>query len=94
MEKIENEYTGLFTSVKSTDCFTDTKITVGEYLPCRNSETDEIFFLPVVCSCSDYKWQLEALKSRLEHPEWYKQTENVHETVAKIKEWLKSHSPE
>lgn len=37
---------------------------------------------------SDYKWQLEALKSRLEHPELYEAIEDVQATIKRLKKWL------
>ena len=42
---------------------------------------------------SDYKWQLNCLKSRLEHPEYYETTENVPEVIERIKQWLAEHTP-
>lgn len=41
----------------------------------------------------DYEWQLSCLESRLRHPEAYTQLENVEETVAKLRQWLKEHDP-
>lgn len=37
---------------------------------------------------SDYQWQLNALKSRLEHPEYYADSEDVEETIAHLRKWL------
>lgn len=37
---------------------------------------------------SDYRWQLGCLKSRLEHPECYADSENVEEVIAKLRQWL------
>ena len=37
---------------------------------------------------SDYKWQLGCLKSRLEHPENYADSENVEEVILKLHQWL------
>lgn len=37
---------------------------------------------------SDYKWQLGCLKSRLESPENYADSENVEEVIAKLRQWL------
>ncbi len=42
---------------------------------------------------SDYKWQLNCLNDRLEHPEKYSKTENVEETIKKLKQWLAAHEP-
>lgn len=37
---------------------------------------------------SDYKWQLNCLKGRLEHPECYADLENAEEIIAKLRRWL------
>lgn len=37
---------------------------------------------------SDYKWQLNCLKSRLEHPEIYADSENVEKVIADLCQWL------
>lgn len=37
---------------------------------------------------SDYQWQLGALNSRLEHPEYYEDTENVEEKIKHLRKWL------
>lgn len=51
----------------------------------------ETWELPIIDSDSDYDWQLSCLKSRLEHPEYYPD-ENIPETIARLKQWLKEHS--
>lgn len=43
---------------------------------------------------SDYQWQLSCLKSRLEHPEYYESSENVQETIRKLRIWLEEHKEE
>ncbi len=40
---------------------------------------------------SDYQWQLGALNSRLEHPEYYEDSENVEETIERLRKWLAEH---
>lgn len=40
---------------------------------------------------SDYQWQLGALNSRLEHPEYYADSENVEETIKRLRKWLAEH---
>ncbi len=37
---------------------------------------------------SDYKWQFNCLLDRLEHPEKYREFENVEETIERLKKWL------
>lgn len=37
---------------------------------------------------SDYQWQLNALNSRLEHPELYEASENVEESIEHLRKWL------
>ena len=44
---------------------------------------------------SDYKWQLQALQDRLEHPEKYLALgEDVEAVIASLRQWLKEHSGE
>lgn len=43
---------------------------------------------------TDYEWQLSALHDRLEHPERYSRYEDVAQTVAKLKDWLRQHAQE
>ena len=64
-------------------------------IKCRNKDTGEEFFLPLLemDDDADYKWQLSALKSRIEHPEWYEQEEDIEKEIAKIKKWLSEHTP-
>ena len=64
-------------------------------IKCKDSETAEIFFLPVVDipMMSDYRWQLNCLKSRLEHPEIYAADEDVPAVIERLKRWLAEHTP-
>lgn len=41
---------------------------------------------------SDAEWQRGALKSRLEHPEYYERSENVQETIEYLRQWLREHN--
>ncbi len=43
---------------------------------------------------SDYRWQLGALQSRLEHPELYEGKEDVSATIEHLRQWLKEHEGE
>ncbi len=54
-------------------------------------ETIPIVDIPMM---SDYKWQEECLKSRLEHPERYEKSEDVQAVIEKIKRWLADHAGE
>lgn len=64
---------------------------VTGYLSVAGMPTVPLVDLPMM---TDYQWQLSCLKSRLEHPEVYAQFENVEETVAKLRQWLKENTPE
>ena len=44
--------------------------------------------LPVINTISDYKWQYDALMSRLKQPELYVAHENVTEVIERLKQWL------
>lgn len=44
--------------------------------------------LPVIQTISDYKWQYDALMSRLKNKELYAEHENVEETIERLKQWL------
>ena len=37
---------------------------------------------------SDYRWQLEALESRLQHPEYYEKRENMAAVIEGLKSYL------
>ena len=50
--------------------------------------------LPVIETESDYSWQLSALKSRIDHPEWYEKTEDVEMVKERIRTWLRQHKSE
>ena len=64
---------------------------VTGYLSVAGMPTVPLVDLPMM---TDYKWQLSCLESRLQHPEVYAQLENVEETVAKLRQWLKERSAE
>ena len=66
------------------------------YTISRNTETNERIFIPVVDipMVSDYKWQLDCLNDRLNHPEKYEDTEDVPATIERIKKWLEEHTPQ
>lgn len=38
---------------------------------------------------SDYRWQMDALKSRLEHPEHYESFEDVPRAIERLRRWLR-----
>lgn len=42
----------------------------------------------VVPVMSDFRWQLNALKSRLQRPDLYEKQEHVPHTVDKLRHWL------
>lgn len=62
-------------------------------IKCRNEDTGNEFFLPLLemDADADYKWQVSALKSRIEHPELYEQEEDIEKEIAKIKKWIAEH---
>lgn len=64
-------------------------------IKCKDKDTGKEFLLPLIEMNvdADYKWQLSALKSRIEHPELYEQEEDVEKEIAKIKKWLAEHTP-
>lgn len=43
---------------------------------------------------SDYKWQLNCLKDRLEHPEKYEKTEDVAAAIKRLENWLAENVPQ
>lgn len=45
--------------------------------------------LPVIETVSDYKWQYDALVSRLNNRELYAEYEDVDEAIEHLKQWLK-----
>lgn len=61
-------------------------------IKCRIKETGEEFFLPMIETDTDYQWQLSALRSRIEHPEWYEKDEDVKSEIRKIRKWLSENS--
>lgn len=50
--------------------------------------------LPVIETGSDYSWHLSALKSRIDHPEWYEKMEDVEMVKERIRTWLRKHKSE
>lgn len=84
-------------SVNKPDTYTISgrKYKVEEYVKVKNKDTQEQYFLPLVDipMVSDYKWQSDALESRLKHPEWYEKDENVSEVIERLKAWLSEHTP-
>ncbi len=50
--------------------------------------------IPRLKMMSDYKWQLNCLNDRLEHPEKYADSENVEETIEHLRKWLTEHQAE
>lgn len=50
--------------------------------------TGEVVPLVDIPQMSDYEYQLMALNDRLERPEYYERSENVPETIEKLKAWL------
>ncbi len=43
---------------------------------------------------SDYEWQRSALQHRLEHPEIYRDREDLDAAIAHLREWLATHREE
>ena len=90
---------GMYTpeSVNKPDTYTISgrKYKVEEYVKVKNKDTQEQYLLPLVDipMASDYKWQSDALESRLKHPEWYEKDENVSEVIERLKAWLSEHTP-
>lgn len=84
-------------SVNKPDTYTISgrKYKVEEYVKVKNKDTQEQYLLPLVDipMVSDYKWQSDALESRLKHPEWYEKDENVSEVIERLKAWLSEHTP-
>ncbi len=67
---------------------------VKGYIKIMDKEADCQFYAPLVDipMLSDYKWQLDCLNDRLEHPERYKD-ENLPEVIERLKLWLQTHQP-
>lgn len=64
------------------------------YAALRNGDGEVIQdAIPVldIPQVSDYKWQLDCLNDRLEHPEKYAAFEDVEERIAYLRKWLKEH---
>lgn len=64
---------------------------VTGYLSVDGMPTVPLVDIPMM---TDYQWQLFALESRLQHPENYAPFEDVAETVANLRQWLKENAPE
>lgn len=75
----------------------DKEYPITGYLNLEDEETgDPIGTFPIVDipMVSDYQWQLDCLRSRLEHPELYEKSEDVPKTIEKIRKWLEEHKEE
>lgn len=64
---------------------------VTGYLSVAGMPTVPLVDIPMM---TDYQWQLFALESRLQNPENYVPFEDVAETVANLRQWLKENAPE
>ena len=64
------------------------------YEKIKDKDCNVLFATPVIDlpMVSDYEWQLDRLKSRLEHPERYAGREDVDQTIARLKQWLAEHA--
>ncbi len=62
----------------------------------NNISDSDAQFIPLlnIPFMSDYKWQLNCLKDRLENPEKYEAIENVPATIERLKQWLVEHIPQ
>lgn len=54
----------------------------------RNGQEIPLIDFPIM---DDYKWQLDCLNDRLEHPEKYEGTEDVKATIEMLRNWLADH---
>lgn len=90
-----NTYTPESVNKPDTYTISGREYKVEEYVKVKNKDTQEQYLLPLVDipMVSDYKWQSDALESRLEHPEWYEKDENVSEVIERLKAWLSEHTP-
>ncbi len=90
-----NNYTPESVNKPDTYTISGRKYKVEEYVKVKNKDTQEQYLLPLVDipMVSDYKWQSDALESRLKHPEWYEKDENVSEVIERLKAWLSEHTP-
>ena len=66
------------------------KICDREYPILGYIETKQTGIVPLVDipMMSDYKWQEMALQSRMRNPEYYRETEDVEATIARLQKWL------
>ncbi len=90
-----NTYTPESVNKPDTYTISGREYKVEEYVKIKNKDTQEQYLLPLVDipMASDYKWQSDALESRLKHPEWYEKDENVSEVMERLKAWLSEHTP-
>lgn len=68
-----------------------TKIAITGYNMIIEKETGKEFGVVPMISMpddADYRWQLNCLKSRLETPQNYEESENVQEVIEHLIEWL------
>lgn len=58
-----------------------------------SENTEEKYPIVDIPMMSDYKWQLESFRSRLKHPEVYREFlgEDVELVVSRLMSWLLSH---
>lgn len=54
----------------------------------RGKPTGAVMPLVDIRWVQDYEWQLGVLKSRIENPQYYEESENVAETKELLKTWL------
>ncbi len=62
-----------------------------KYIALREKKTGKIWGIVPLISMpedADYRWQLDALNSRLEHPEYYESDEDVPAVIERLKQWL------
>ena len=73
----------------------DKEFKVEGYIKADNSAPDSQFIpLLNIPFMSDYNWQLNCLKDRLEHPEKYEKTEDVTAAINRLKNWLAENIPQ
>lgn len=62
-----------------------------KHIALKEQETGQIWGIVPVISMpddADYRWQLGALMSRLEHPVYYEANEDVAAVTERLKQWL------
>ncbi len=62
------------------------------HIAVRENHKEETVSLPIVDIpyLPDYRWQMDSLRDRLEHPDAYPD-EDVHKMIEQIQNWLASH---